>query len=320
MGMQRLAIAAVAFAIGCGVAHAAYPEAPVRIVVPFSPGSGADTLMRLMAQKLSEEMKGTFIVENKPGASGNIGLQAVAASKPDGYTLVMASPSTVVNPILMKNAGFRLSEFEPVSTWARFPLILLAHPGTGFTTLKGMIEGTRASPGKYNYASGGIGFPQFMVMELLKQNEKLDIVHVGYKGSAPAMAALLAGQVQVAADTIVLALPHIQGKKINALAITTMERSALAPDVPSVAELGYPKLETVAYVALLAPAKTPPEILDRLNAAINVIQRDPDTQKKIRDLGADPFPMSRKQFADYLASETTRWSALIKEQGIKSDE
>lgn len=320
MRISRTVAALVSVVALCGSALADYPEKPVKIVVPFAPGSGSDTLMRIMAQKLTDSTGRPFIVDNKPGAGGNVGLQTVAASPPDGYTLVMASPSTVINPLLSKNAGYTLSEFEPVATWAKTPLIFLANPATGLTTLKGVIDRTRANPGKLNYGSGGIGLPQFMVMELLKQKEKLDIVHVAYRGSAPAMAGLLSGQVQIAADTIVLALPQVQSGKLNALAISTLERSALAPNIPTVAELGYPALETSAFITVLAPAKTPANILDKLNAAIGAVLRDPETVKKIRDLGADPFTSTRAEFSNYLAAETTRWAAVIRDQNIKIDE
>ena len=320
MRIHRILTALLGAAALCGSAHADYPEKTVRIVVPFAPGSGSDTLMRIMAQKLTDSMGRPFIVDNKPGAGGNVGLQMVASSPPDGYTLVMASPSTVINPLLSKNTGYTLAEFEPVATWAKTPLILLSNPSTGLTTLKGVIENARANPGKLNYGSGGIGLPQFMVMELLKQKEKLQMVHVAYRGSAPAMAALLSGQVQIAADTIVLALPQVQGGKVNALAITTLERTPLAPNIPTVAELGYPALETSAFISVLAPAKTPAIILDRLNAAIGTVLRDADTVKKIRDLGADPFTSTRTEFASYLGAETSRWTAVIRDQNIKADE
>ena len=319
MAILRLVVIAAGILL-CPIAvHADFPEKPVKVVVPFAPGSGSDTLMRLMAQKLTDGAGRTFVVENKPGAGGNIGVQSVATSPADGYTLVMASPSTVINPLLSPNTGYVMADLAPVATWARTPLILLANPSTGLTSLWALIDNARANPGKLNYGSGGIGLPQFMVMELLKQKEKLNIVHVAYKGSAPAMTALLGGQVQVAADTIVTALPQVQAGKLTALAITTLERSPLAPTIPTVAELGFPSIESVAFISVLAPAKTPADILDRLNGLIGVALKDADTMKRIRDLGADPFPGSRKEFASYLAAETAKWGAVIKEQDIKAE-
>jgi tripartite-type tricarboxylate transporter receptor subunit TctC len=316
--LRNIAIAA-GILLSPFAAQADYPEKPVKVVVPFAPGSGSDTLMRLMAQKLSDGSGRSFVVENKPGAGGNIGVQSVATSPADGYTVVMASPSTVINPLLSPSTGYAMADLAPVATWARTPLLLLANPSTGISSLKALIDNARANPGKLNYGSGGIGLPQFMVMELLKQKEKLNIVHVAYKGSAPAMTAILGGQVQVAADTIVTALPQVQAGKLTALAITTLERSPLAPNIPTVAELGFPSIESVAFISVLAPAKTPADVLDKLNGMINTALKDADTVKRIRDLGADPFITSRREFASYLVSETNKWGAVIKEQGIKAE-
>ncbi len=318
MAILRIVVIAAGILLCPLVALADYPEKPVKVVVPFAPGSGSDTLMRLMAQKLSDGSR-SFVVENKPGAGGNIGVQSVATSPADGYTVVMASPSTVINPLLSPNTGYAMADLAPVASWARTPLLLLANPATGITSLKGLIDNARANPGKLNYGSGGIGLPQFMVMELLKQKEKLNIVHVAYKGSAPAMTAILGGQVQVAADTIVTALPQVQAGKLTALAITTLERSPLAPNIPTVAELGFPSIESVAFISVLAPAKTPADILDKLNGMISAALKDADTVKRIRDLGADPFITTRSQFATYLAAETAKWGAVIKEQNIKAE-
>ena len=318
MAILRIVVIAAGILLCPLVALADYPEKPVKVVVPFAPGSGSDTLMRLMAQKLSDGSR-SFVVENKPGAGGNIGVQSVATSPADGYTVVMASPSTVINPLLSPNTGYAMADLAPVASWARTPLLLLANPATGITSLKGLIDNARANPGKLNYGSGGIGLPQFMVMELLKQKEKLNIVHVAYKGSAPAMTAILGGQVQVAADTIVTALPQVQAGKLTALAITTLERSPLAPNIPTVAELGFPSIESVAFISVLAPAMTPADILDKLNGMISAALKDADTVKRIRDLGADPFITTRSQFATYLAAETAKWGAVIKEQNIKAE-
>ena len=318
MAILRIVVIAAGILLCPLAALADYPEKPVKVVVPFAPGSGSDTLMRLMAQKLSDGSR-SFVVENKPGAGGNIGVQSVATSPADGYTVVMASPSTVINPLLSPNTGYAMADLAPVATWARTPLLLLANPSTGITSLKGLIDNARANPGKLNYGSGGIGLPQFMVMELLKQKEKLNIVHVAYKGSAPAMTAILGGQVQVAADTIVTALPQVQAGKLTALAITTLERSPLAPNIPTVAELGFPSIESVAFISILAPARTPTDILDKLNGMISAALKDADTVKRIRDLGADPFITTRSQFANYLAAETAKWGAVIKEQNIKAE-
>jgi tripartite-type tricarboxylate transporter receptor subunit TctC len=306
-------------AIGGPAAAQEYPSRPVKIVVPFPAGGSNDIIARILAQKLSERAGQQFFVENRGGAGGNIGAEAVASSDPDGYTLLLAAPGPLTsNMALYKNLPFDPTKaFAPVSLVAQVPIVLMVHPSIEAKNVKDLIALAKAKPGSINFGSSGNGSTNHLAGELLKSMAGINIVHVPYKGAAPAMNDLIAGHIPVMFDNMPAVLPQVQGKKVNAIAVAGAKRASAMPDVPTVAESGVPGFDASAWFGLVAPAKTPPAVLKKLEGEVAAILKMPDVQKRFTELGAEPGNVSGAAFGKFLADETVKWTKVIQASGAK---
>jgi tripartite-type tricarboxylate transporter receptor subunit TctC len=298
-----------------------YPSRPVKIVVPFPAGGSNDIVARVLAQKLTERNGQPFYVENRGGAGGNIGAEAVASSEPDGYTLLLtAPPPLTINAALYKDMRYDPSgAFAPVALIASVPIVLAVHPSLGINSVQELIARAKAKPGTIFFGSSGNGSTNHLAGELLKSMTAIDIVHVPYKGAAPAMNDLVAGHIPMMFDNIPAVLPQVRAKTINAIAVAGSRRASALPDVPTVAESGVPGFEASAWFGLVAPAKTPAPILAKLESDVETILKMPDVQKRFGELGAEPGAVSGADFGKFLANETTKWTKIIRESGAKVD-
>jgi tripartite-type tricarboxylate transporter receptor subunit TctC len=299
-----------------------YPSRSVKIVVPFPAGGSNDIIARVIAQKLSERNSGqTFYVENRGGAGGNIGAEAVASSEPDGYTLLLtAPPPLTINTALYRDLRYDPSTaFAPVGLIASVPIVLAVHPSTGIKNVSELIALAKAKPGTLFFGSSGNGSTNHLAGELLKSMTGIDIVHVPYKGAAPAMNDLVAGHIPMMFDNIPAVLPQVRAKNINAIAVAGSKRASALPDVPTVAESGVPGFDASAWFGLVAPAKTPAPVLAKLEGDTDAIPKMPDVQKRFDELGAEPGTVSGAAFGKFLADETTKWTKIIRESGAKVD-
>ena len=298
-----------------------YPSKPVRVVIPYPPGSTPDIVGRTLAAKFQESLGQPFVVDNRTGAGGNIGAEAVAKSAPDGYTLLIGINGPVaINKFLYKNLGYDSDkDLMPISLLAATPQMLVVTPSLEATDFKGFIEYLRRNPGRLSYGSVGSGSAAHLTMELLKNDAKVFAVHIPYRGFPPAVTDMLTGNIQVMFAIIPAVLPQVKAGKLRALAVTGLKRSALAPDVPSVAELGYPQLESLAWIGLLAPAGTPADIVARLNAEAVKGMRAADTRETLGRQGFDVVGSSPAEFAAWIRAEQAKWSKVIKASGATAD-
>jgi len=297
-----------------------FPSRPVKIIVPFPPGGSADAAARIIAEKTSEEWKQPVLVENKPGAGTTIAAAFVAGSVPDGYVLYLTGPiSHAVSAALYKNLGYdAVSSFAAVARLASAPFILVVHPSVKANSVRELIELARARPGALTYASSGSGAAPHLAAEMLASMTGTKFVHVPFKGTAPALVALLGGQVDFQiAD--VAAIPHVRAGKLRALAVTTARPSALVPGVPSVAESGVPGFDVPSATGILAPAGTPREIVARINAAINRALATGEVRQRLNAQGFEAAPATPEEFAAFLASEVRKYARIIQEAGVRID-
>jgi len=314
----HLAAGVVALPTISGIARAeAYPSRPLRWIVGFPPGGGADTSARMMATWLSERLGQTVVVENRPGAGTNIAAQAVVSSPPDGYTLLFLGLSTVVNASLFVSLPFDLQrDIAPVSGLVDFPMVMVAHPSVPARTVAEIITYTKAHPGKVGMASFGTGTASHLAGELFKIKADVNMLHVPYRGSAPMMIDLLAGQVQVGFDVMVTSLPHIRTGGLRALGVAGTRRFDMLPDVPTIAET-LPGYEARTWAGVGVPIGTPPEIIARLNHEINAGLADPTIKARLAEIGTVPMVMTPAEFGAYIAAESEKWAKVIKLTGIK---
>lgn len=298
-----------------------YPSHPVKIVVPFPAGGSNDIVARVIAQKLSERNGQSFYVENRGGAGGNIGAEAVANSDPDGYTLLLAAPPPLtINAALYHDLRYDPSTaFAPVGLIASVAIVLAVHPSLGIGNVGELIALAKAKPGTLFFGSSGNGSTNHLAGELLKSMTGIDIVHVPYKGAAPAMNDLVAGHIPMMFDNIPAVLPQVKGKNINAIAVAGSKRASALPDVPTVSESGVPGFEASAWFGLVTPAKTPAPVLAKLAGDIDAILKMPDVQKRFDELGAEPGTVFGAAFGKFLADETAKWTKIIRESGAKVD-
>ncbi|MBK9702759.1 MAG: tripartite tricarboxylate transporter substrate binding protein [Betaproteobacteria bacterium] len=305
-----------------GFAHAqAFPQKPVRLVVPFPPGGPIDTVSRAIAQKLTEAWGQTVVVDNRPGAGGNIGADLVAKAAPDGYTVVMGALSThAVNPSLYPKMPYDAAkDFAPISLVAVTPNVLVVNPSLPVATAREFIAYARANPGKLAFGSGSNGSAGHLAGELFKVDAGVDMLHVPFKGAAPAMQALLAGDTQLMFDNLASATAQVKAGKLKALAVTTARRSKLAPDLPTLAEAGLPGFDISTWFGLLAPAGTPADVVARWNAEVTRILNSTEMRERMTALGAEPAPDTPAEFARFIAGETAKYARIVKLSGAKLD-
>jgi tripartite-type tricarboxylate transporter receptor subunit TctC len=315
---KLLAFAAAALALS--VQAQEYPSKTVRIIVPFPAGGSADLMPRVVAEKLSEKWGQPVIVENRPGAAGNIGADLVFRAEPDGYTLLSAPPPPlVINKLLYKNLTYDAEKFVPISVIGAIPNVLLVHPKTNVSTVQELIALAKSNPGKLNYASQGNGTTSHLTAELFKSMAGgLNITHVPYKGTAPALADLLGGQVEMMCDNLGVSLPHVRSGKLKALAVASSKRFSGLPGVPALAE-SLPGFEAVAWFGIVAPPGTPSGIAQKVSDGVAQALRHPEVLKRLSDLSAEPMGLTPAQTADYMKRETERWASVIRTAGVRID-
>lgn len=300
---------------GVAPVHAAdaYPDRTVRLVVPFPPGGATDIIGRGIADRLSQALGQTFIVENRSGASGNIGMEAVARAAPDGYTLVIGAPQTLtINPLLFKNSTFEPTKaLDPIVVIATVPNVLIVNADLPIDSVQDLIGYSQERPGATNYGSPSTGSTAHLSAELFKSLAKLDIAHIPYRGSAPALTDLVGGQVEMMFDNLPASLPHIQSGRVKALAVTTKQRTRSAPDLPTMEEAGVEGFESQGWFSILAPAGTPEAILLKINAEVNKILKTESFDAQLAKLGAEAHGGTIEDFRDLIENETARWREVI---------
>jgi tripartite-type tricarboxylate transporter receptor subunit TctC len=315
-------ITAFVFVICTSASAQTYPSKPVRIIVGFPPGQATDIVARLVADKLTQRLGQTFLIDNKPGAAGIIGTELAIKAPADGYTLLFSSSGPLsVNPGLYAKLPYDVvKDLQPIALAATVPLFLVVHPSLQATNVKELVALAKAQPGKINYASGGSGVTNHLVTEMFKSAAGIDLQHIPYKGGPPAVADLIAGQVSMMFETGPGVLPHVRGGKLRALGVGSVNRSAAMPDLPTIAEQGFPGFDGVAWIGFVAVMGTPRPIVDKLSAETAAIMALPDVRERLLTLGSEPAaPNTPEQFGTYIRSEIAKWSKVIKESGAKVD-
>jgi tripartite-type tricarboxylate transporter receptor subunit TctC len=320
MNFLRLAFGVIALALAtCGVASAQYPTRPVRLVVGFAAGGPTDILARRMAQYLSEKLGQQFIVENKPGATGNVATEYVLNAPPDGYTILVTSTANAINMTFYSKLSFDfLRDAQPVAGLASISYMMLLNPGVPAKTVPEFIAFAKANPGKINFASGGVGSSNQLAGELFKVMTGTNFVHVPYRGNAAAYTDLIGGQIQLIFADVASGRPHAQSGALRALGVTAPRRLATLPDIPAIAEF-VPGYEANGWYGFAAPKGTPADIVEKLNAAINAGLNDPDLKARFAQLEATPLVFTPKQYGEFLVSESERWGKAVKAAGVKGD-
>jgi tripartite-type tricarboxylate transporter receptor subunit TctC len=318
--MTRLLVVLLAL-FSLNVLGQPYPAKPVRVIVPYPPGGGNDILGRLFAARLSERMGQSFVVENRPGAGTMIGTEAAAKSTPDGYTILLSSIAThALSPNLYSRVPYDpIKDFAPITLLGIAPTVMVINKDVAAKDLRELIAMAKAKPGELAYASGGNGTPPHINAEVFKAVAGVDLLHVAYKGGGPALADLAAGRVHVMLDTAASAMSHVRTGRLRALAISAPKRSAEYPDLPTFAEAGLPAYDTNAWYSMHAPAGTPTEIVQKLNAQLAAILKEPQIAERFKQLSTEPVGNSPEQFAAFVKAELDKYARIIKAAGIKLD-
>lgn len=320
---RRLLIGAVlaASSLACASGAAfgqAYPAKPVTVIVPFAAGGGSDNIARLVITKLGERTGKTFIIENRGGAGTNIGNEAVARAAADGYTLLLGQITLSINPHLYPNLKYDADKsFAPVAHIATAPTVLIVPAASPIKDVKGLVDSAKAKPGKLNFGSGGAGTSVHLGGELFKLLTKTDMVHVPYKGSAPAVTDLIGGQIEMMFDTASSALPHVKGGKVRAVAVTGGTRLRDLPEVPTFAEQGMKDFDVPVWYGIVAPAGTPAPVVQWLNTEINAVLKDPAVAERLLAIGAVPVGGTPAQMAEFMKAQSARWARVVKEGNVK---
>ena len=316
-------VAAVAGALtfaAATLAQTSYPDTAVRVIFGISAGGTTDVVARVLAKELTDALGQSFIVENKPGASSNIATEYVVRAPADGYTLLMMAVTSTINQTLYPNLKFDVTkDLTAVALGAKVPNLLVVNPKVPVNSVQELVDYARKNPGKLNFASSGSGTSIHMAGELFKLQTKLDVAHIPYKGSSPALTDLVGGQVQFMFDNMPSAWPQVQAGKLKPLAVTTLTRSPNAPALPTMAESGFPGFDVSSWFGLMAPAKTPAAIVDKINAAVLKALAKPDVQKRLLDLGAVPQDMTPAEFGAFVQKEVDTWGPVVKASGATVD-
>lgn len=301
-------------------AAAQFPVRPVRFVVASSPGGALDVLARLVGPKLTEKWGQPVVVDNRAGAGGVIGTEIVANATPDGYNILVIAQGYTANPFLYKKLPYRTpDDFAPITILAYGPNVLVVHPSVKAKSVKELIALAKQQPGKLNYATSGVGAASHLAIEMFKRMARVEMVHIPYKGAGAATAAVVAGQVQLLFTSTGAAMPHIKSGRLRALGVTTAKRSPALPDVPTIAQTGLDGFQVDGWYALMAPAKTPKAVIDRIYRDTAAVLKQPDIVARIEAVGLEPAGIPPKEFSDYIGAELRKWGALIREAGIKPE-
>jgi tripartite-type tricarboxylate transporter receptor subunit TctC len=320
---RRRVIAGMAAAAGSAWlitrAEAAYPDRPIKIIVPFPAGGGADVLARLVTGKAGEALGQQFVVENRPGAGGNIGTAAATKADPDGYTLVYGTNGTFgINHTLYKSTGFDpLKDFEPINRLTEIALVLVVHPSVPADSVAEFIAYAKANPGKLNYATAGNGTSSHLAGEMFKKAAGVEMQTVHYRGGAQAMTDIISGQVHAMIEVMPNAMPQVAAKTVKGLAVTTAQRWPLAPEIPTLSETALPGFSVTAWDALLAPRGTPPEVIATVNAAVIKILADAELRKALLERGAQPVPSTPGELRSFIVTELARWGEVVRASGAR---
>jgi tripartite-type tricarboxylate transporter receptor subunit TctC len=321
--MQRAvrAFAAILALTGAPLALAqAWPAKPVRMILAFPPGGPTDIVSRVLAQKLAEQLGQQVLVDNKPGAGGNIGAELAAKSPNDGHTIFYNTSAIVINPALYGRASYdTLKDFVPVTLTAAIPMVLVVNPAVPAKTMKEFVDLVKSKPGQFNYSSSGTGTITHLASAMLSSQMGLATQHIAYKGSAPGLVDLAAGQTQFMTDTINTALPYVKDGRLRALAVTSAKRSSVLPDMPTFAESGLPGFDAAAWQGVVVPAGTPQDIVTRLNTELNKALQDPGVRARLAAQGADVLGGTPADYAAYIRAEMPRWAKAIKDSGAKAE-
>jgi len=314
------ALACVTAPVWAQTASGSYPAKPVRLIVPFAPGGGTDFTTRAIAQKLSDRLGGPFIVDNRAGANGTVGVDIAAKASADGYTLATISNSHTVNVSIYRKLPYDLlKDLVPIIGFSTQPFSLVIHPALPVKSVKDLIALARAKPGTLNYGSSGQGGISHLSGAMLATTAGIELGHVAYKGGTPAMIDVMSGQIQMLFSTLLQANPHIRTGRLRVLAVTTAQRNASAPELPTMIESGVPGFEVSQWFGLVAPARTPPAIIARLNAEIARIVREPDLAARLAAEGADPMVGTPEQFGAHIRGEVAKWAKLVKQIGLQPE-
>jgi tripartite-type tricarboxylate transporter receptor subunit TctC len=300
---------------------AEYPNKPIHLIVPFPPGGPADILARIIGPRLSQSLGQPIIIENRPGAGGNIASEYVAKAKPDGYNLVLGFVGThAINSSLYANMPYdNVKDFAPVTPIASVSIMLVVHPSIPASSIGQLIEQAKLNPGKLTYGSPGNGTPQHLAGELFETMANVDMVHVPYKGAVPALTDLLGGHLSMIFSSLPPALPHVNNGKLRGIAVTSLARTPIAPSIPTISESGLKGFEVVNWYGVLAPARTPKNIISRLNTEIVKIMNMPEVVKMLSEQGAVPMTSTPEQFGSFIKDETSKWAKLVKFSGARID-
>ena len=297
-----------------------FPIKPIRLIIGFPPGGGADNLARLMLARLSEQLGQQVVIDNRPGASGNIALEQLAKSPADGYSLMITTPSVTVNPALYAKPGYDpINDFAPVALMGSTVYVLVVHPSLPVKSVKELIALAKSRPRQLYYSSGGNGSAAHLSLELFRSMSGIEIVHVPYKGIAPALIALLSGEVQFSSGSPTSTMPFVKEKRLRALAVTSAQRSAFVPDLPSMSEAGVPGYENTAWYGVLAPARTPRPVIDKLNAAIIAVIALPDVKSGFNTQSFEITTSTPEQFSTLIKTELVKWAKIVKDSGMKNE-
>ena len=321
---MTIRICLVALCIACaGAAGAAedYPRKAVRMIAPFAPGGATDVLARITSQKLSERWGQSVLVDNRSGASGNVGTDLAARAAPDGYTLLIGGTPNTINVSLYQKLNHDFAkDFVAVNCIATYASAIVVHPSLPVKSVKDLIELARARPGQLTYGSAGAGSPNHLAIELLKTMAKVNMLHVPYKGGSGQMVGdLVAGQVQLASMGLPPSMPYVKGGRLRVIAVTSASRSALLPDAPTVAESGLPGFEVTSWYGIFAPAGTPRDIVIKVNSDLTAVLGAADVKERLSSIGADPAPMTPEAFGQHTRNEIAKWAQVVKASGAKAD-
>lgn len=317
VGIATAVVGMLAAMTGTAIAQG-YPMKPVRVIVPFAPGGSTDVIARVVGQKMAEDLGQQLVIDNRPGAASNIGTEIAARAAPDGYALLMGTPGLAINPSLYAGVKFDpVRDFSPIVLMASVPLVFVVHPSLPTRNVQQLVMLAKKHPAALSYASNGSS--THLTAELFQQHSGISMVHVPYKGSAPATNDLIAGHVQVAIDNILSATPHVMSGKLRALAVTTKKRASSLPETPTLAESGYRDFEASSWFGLLGPAGMSKDLIDPLNASANKALRAADVRERLARVGAEVIGGSPEQLGSFVASEFGRWARLIKDRNIKAN-